>query len=386
MISTKYTIREQNETNILNTIIQEKEISRAEISQLTGLNKASVSAISKKLLEDELILETRVGDASQSGGRKPIMLTFNQESALVLAIDVGYNYIEGMLAYIDGTIIKTIKRRRLSITADNVVKQLSLVADRFLRDPPPAPHGVVGMTIAIHGTVFENRITFTPYYDLDRIDLAEELSAKYPFPVYLINEANSAALGEYTFSSEYQQLVSISSHSGIGGGIVENGRLQVGQKGQAGEIGHTILYPDGKACPCGNLGCLEQYASNKVVYETLIAKKGWEYANSDNVAAAYYQNDPDAVALMEENAKLLSIGINNIIMLYEPNIIVINSSIYRKIPELVTVVAENLHSRFSQDIPIRNTFLEEHATLYGAVAFSAQQFLNIQKLKLRSVE
>ena len=75
MISSKYTIREQNEAQILNQIIKEKEISRAKLSQVTLLNKASVSAITKKLLADHLILEKRIGELN-TPGRKPIMLTF----------------------------------------------------------------------------------------------------------------------------------------------------------------------------------------------------------------------------------------------------------------------------------------------------------------------
>lgn len=74
MISTKYKIRERNESNILNMIIHQREISRAELAELTNLNKASVSSITKSLLDKNLVLESRIGKASTQGGRKPIML------------------------------------------------------------------------------------------------------------------------------------------------------------------------------------------------------------------------------------------------------------------------------------------------------------------------
>lgn len=112
MIVSKYTIREQNEAMILNAIIQQKEISRADLSSLTGLTKASVSAITKKLMDDSLIIEERVGNASTLGGRKPIMLTFNRHAGLVISMDIGYNYIEAMLAYIDGTLIKHFSKNK----------------------------------------------------------------------------------------------------------------------------------------------------------------------------------------------------------------------------------------------------------------------------------
>lgn len=382
MISSKYTIREQNEANILKTIIDQKEISRAEVSVKTGLNKASVSAITKKLMEDELILETRVGDASNAGGRKPIMLTFNRQAALVIAFDLGYNYIEAMLAYIDGTVVGTVSKRRIPVTSANIVAQIQETIHHFQDLQPNTPHGIVGMTIAIHGVVHRDLPIFTPYYDLDHLDLQKELQNLYDFPIFVHNEANLAALGEYTFSSQYQSLVSISIHSGIGAGIVEAGRLQLGKHGQAGEIGHSILYPEGRPCPCGNHGCLEQYASNKVTYDGFAALKGLDYVNSEILLSYVQKEDPEALQLLRRNASLLSIGINNIAMLYDPDIVVINSSLYRRIPAMVEMVSKDLKSRFSKDIIVRNTHLEDKATLYGAFAVSAQNFLNIQKLKL----
>lgn len=118
MISSKYTIREQNEAQILNQIIKEKEISRAKLSQVTSLNKASVSAITKKLLADHLILEKRIGELN-TPGRKPIMLTFNNKAALVIGLDLGYNYIDGMLSFLDGNEIRRFQLTETTITKEN---------------------------------------------------------------------------------------------------------------------------------------------------------------------------------------------------------------------------------------------------------------------------
>jgi predicted NBD/HSP70 family sugar kinase len=382
MIVSKYTIREQNEAMILNAIIQQKEISRADLSSLTGLTKASVSAITKKLMDDSLIIEERVGSSSTLGGRKPIMLTFNRQAGLVISMDIGYNYIEAMLAYIDGTLIKHFTMKQVSITKENVLENIQKVYKEFSKAKPDVPHDIVGMTIAIHGTVYENQITFTPYYDLDDFPLYEELQKIYPFPVTLYNEANLAALGEYTFSSLSKNLISISIHSGVGAGIVHDGVVEIGKHGQAGEIGHSILFPQGKLCPCGNHGCLEQYTSNKVIYNEFASLKKLEAVNSNILTYYIQKKDPDALAIAKKNAELLSIGINNLIMLYDPDVIVINSSLYRSVPEMVDWVKEHLTSSFSKDVIIRNTFLQNKAILYGGLAVSAQNFLNIQELKL----
>ena len=249
MISTKYSIREKNEITILNTIISKREISRADLSAHTGMNKASVSSITKKLLDNQLICESHIGDSSTQGGRKPIILTLNSHSSLVVAFDLGHNYIEAMLAYIDGTIIDFVSKPRTKITKETVVHEMKLILDIFFKNQPTTPYGIVGVTAAVHGVVFENEIKFTPHYDLDQLNLYSEITSLYDVPFWIHNEANLAALGEYTFSSDYESLVTISIHSGIGAGIVQEGKLQFGNHGEAGEVGHTILFPGGKKCP-----------------------------------------------------------------------------------------------------------------------------------------
>ncbi|WP_241433627.1 ROK family protein [Listeria floridensis] len=312
------------------------------------------------------------------------MLTFNKKAALLIAFDIGYNYIEALLAYIDGTVIKSISKRDLNVSKTNVISQIEKIVLELQSGCPASPHGIVGMTLAIHGQVDDGKAIFTPYYDLDQIDLLDELDARYEFPVYMENEANLSALGEYTFSSEYQKLISISMHSGIGAGIVEYGKLQSGNNGKAGEIGHMIFQPHGRTCPCGNKGCLEQYGSNKVIYDEFATMKGLTKVDSDVLRSYYRENDPDAAILIQKYADILSTGINNIIMMYAPEIVVINSSVARKIPQTIELISARLTSRFTAGVSIRNTYLEENSTLYGALALSAQKYLNIEELKLQA--
>lgn len=381
MITSKYSIREQNEAIILRQIIDNKRISRAELAKVTGLNKASVSAITKKLLDDDLVVETGLGNGSSIGGPKPILLAFNPHSATGISLDLGYNYLEASLAYLNGQEIEVISKKRLPLSAATVLPLLTQVITGLIAKEPGSTHGIVGITLAIHGLVYENKAIFTPYYDLDQIDLVSELSARFPYPVLIENEANLTALGEYTFSSNYDSLVSLSLHSGIGAGIVAGGQLEIGKHGKAGEIGHSILIPGGKICPCGNHGCLEQYASNKVVFDQIAEAKALSFVNAAIASSLYEHQDPQVLEIIEKSAYYLSIGINNIITLYDPEIVIINSSLYRAIPEMLTMVESHLNSHFAKKIAIQGSFLMEKATLSGALAVTSQNFLNVQKLK-----
>jgi len=385
MIHSKYTIRENNEATILNAIISQKEISRAELSVHTGLNKASVSVITKKLLDDGLIHEDRIGEAARIGGRKPIMLTFNGKAALTLSLDVAPNYVEGLIACIDGKILYESEIRGIKVTSENVLDHITAMVEKLTLHVEETPHGIIGLCIAIHGHVNQGEIVFAPNYTLQS-DLKARLEEVYPFYVYLENEANLAALGEYTFGSASDSLVSLSIHTGIGAGIVENGRLRSGKKGTAGEIGHSILYPDGRKCPCGNEGCLEQYASHQAVYaelEQLLALPG---INSSVVIERYKKGDPLVQKTLQSNAHYLSIAVNNLTVIYEPDLVVINSSIYSQIPELIDILKGDLKGKFSSETNVANSSLKKKATLFGGVAKSVQNFLNIQNLKMHEGE
>ncbi|PTQ85469.1 putative NBD/HSP70 family sugar kinase [Trichococcus patagoniensis] len=383
MIHSKYTIRENNEANILNAIISQKEISRAELSVHIGLNKASVSAITKKLLDDELIHEDRIGDAARIGGRKPIMLTFNGKAALTLSLDVAPNYIEGLIAYIDGKVLYETEIRGIKVSSDNVLAYIAEMVEKLTRHAEETPHGIIGICVAIHGLVNQDTILFTPYYTLPS-DLKAQLEEIYPFYIHLENEANLAGLGEYTFGAASDSIVSLSIHTGIGAGIVENGKLRTGKKGAAGEIGHSILFPDGRKCPCGNEGCLEQYASHQAIYNELEQALALPDINSSVVIERYKKDDPIVQKALRTNAHYLSIAVNNLAVIYEPDLVVINSSIYSQLPELISILKGDLKGKFSCETKVANSSLKKKATLFGGVAKSTQNFLNIQNLKMNA--
>lgn len=269
MHKTNLDIKENNEAVIIKAIIESKSISRAQLSVLTGLTKPSVTTITKRLLDSSLIEEHEIGTPSSLGGRKPIMLKFNPKSALSIGINIREDGFDGTLNFLDGAVIDHFSKNKITISEENTLQELVAMLNMFFLNLPSTPHGVIGITISIHGTVENNKIIFVPHYSLDSIDLVEEISKIFMVPVYLENGANLAALAEYAFSTKYDNLISLNVYGGIGAGIIEKGELLIGHNGQGGEVGHTTLYPNGKLCPCGNHGCLEQYAANDIVISTI---------------------------------------------------------------------------------------------------------------------
>lgn len=378
MVSDKFNVRAQNEAMLLKNIIDSKVISRAELSKVTGLNKASVSAIAKELIESNFIMETGIGDSSAVGGRKPVLLQFNTHVGTVLSIDIGTNYISGVHCYLDGEEIDWVMLEEIQISRTNIMSFIDgVIVDLNIDDMSQ----IVGLTVAIHGIVFENQIKFTPHYDLIDFDLHDQLSKKFDFPIFIENEANLSALGAYSFGHDSQQLITLSIHSGIGAGIVIDGLLLKGQAGEAGEIGHSILFPAGKACSCGNHGCFELYASTEVVLNELKIALKREKISFDQIKTEFIAKNELVMDILDRNAYYLSIGINNITSIFNQQTLIINSPLYNAIPELVELVINKLEGRISKQASITASTIGERAIVYGGVALACQNFLNISKLK-----
>jgi len=381
MITDRYTLRENNEQLVLATLIEEKSISRAQISKMTGLNKASVSDIANKLIDNQFIHEVGSGESTTSGGRKPILLQLNKSAGLTLTIDLGYDYVSYLVTYLNGEVLK---KETLSIQVDksSCLEVIQHIYQEQRAAAEKSPYGITSLSIAVHGIVSDNRIVFTPYYDLDELDLYGTLSEKLSIPIYIENEANLSALAEKTFSTTVSNLVSISVHSGVGAGIIVNNELYHGRDGRSGEIGHTILYPNGKKCPCGNHGCLEQYSSQKAILAAFQEAKKDDQLTLYDLIMAYSTGDTIANELIKNFALYLSIGINNVIASYGPEKIYLHSTLVTEIPELLPLIKQNILSSFSVPVPIESSTLKESGILLGGSALSIQEFFHLSSLYL----
>lgn len=380
--SNKFTMRENNEAVVLQTIIEQKEMSRAKLAQVTGLTKASLSSISKTLLDHQLIKEVGIGEASSVGGRKPVFLELNAQAGICLAIDISYNHVSGLASYLNGQKLDFITLEDISVNQTNAVDFIKQIVADLEKNVPSTPHGIVGLTIGIHGIVKHGQIIFTPYYDIDTIDFQKELAQLYTYPIYLENEANLSAMAEYTFSSKNNNIISMSIHSGIGAGIISHGHLQKGSNGRLGEIGHAILIPEGRPCPCGNKGCTEQYLSNKVLYKEIAELKHLDKVNSDTIVELLQDKDSEVTDKITGYAKMLSVPINNLITHFDPEAVILNSAVIQKIPDLLEIIQEHLSSRFTNRVSIEVSQLGNKAILLGGIVKCGQEFLGIETFKM----
>ena len=374
-------IRNINNHLILETILNYGPISRADLSKKLSLTKATVSAIVQELIDHSLVIE--IGSKDTHVGRKPILLCFNQKCAYAISIDLNAEYISVYLSDLKGEKVYS-SHYNNNLNTLTLLDKLKAIIKHTLTLVPNSKYGVVGITIGIHGITFKNEVIFTPYYDLTKLDMASDLSKTFDIPVYLENEANLSVIGEKTFFNSYSNIVNISIHTGVGLGIIIDNKLYTGYNGFAGEFGHSIVVPNGKHCPCGNNGCLEQYISKTSLLQNYSELKGFEVKDIDVLISDYLYGDIEANQVITSFIDYMSIAINNILNTFNPHIIIINSDITTYLPNIIEKIKNSMNSRMSEFINIVPTTLQNHSILLGGIYIVSKNFLKIDNLVLSS--
>lgn len=379
-IANQEMIRDNNRRLVLEYLVNHPPVSRAELAKQLKLTKATISNIVQELLEQNLILE--IGSAKTAIGRKPILLQFHKNCGYALAIDVRPSGIITLSADLKG---ENCKVREYEFHKDKpllpILKEIiACQIDAYSH----TPYGIVGIAVGIYGVVSKNQIIFTPYYPKPEPNLGQILEDTFHIPVIVENESNLSVLGESAFHFGYKNMIHINVHDGIGMGILIGDHLYKGHDGYAGEFGHTILFPDGKPCPCGNKGCLELYASEKAILEEYAKRMHRPLVTIDEFLVDYQKKIPDALEMMDLFVKYMSIGINNIINTFNTDLIVINSFFSNYIPDINSRILEYLSRHQNRDCKIIPSKLQDLSGLMGGIRVCVECFLDIQHLQIHT--
>ncbi|MBS4200877.1 ROK family protein [Bacillus sp. FJAT-49732] len=376
-------IKKLNRGLILSQIIECNKISRADLSKITGLNKATVSVQVSDLLGENLLIEEQV--EHNNLGRRPIHLSLNRRAGYALGIDLDKNQILFTLSDLLGfpTHIEIVQLQTKDY--DEIVDILVEYIIEIKKKCQGSTFGLIGVTLGIHGLVSKDeKILFFPHLQWRNKDIKNDLENKADVTVFVENNANLTAFAENVFKhNKSNNLISISMHSGIGLGMIRNGEIHKGFHGYAGEIGHMIVVPDGKICACGNNGCWELYASESNFFKQLEEK--FDYTNADyyDIYSWLKLGKPDIVEQMEQMIKYISIGLNNIINMYNPDIIVLNSELLRLNPNAINQIEQRLNSNINHYGKLLISELGKQACVMGACAFTIKKFLQISELNLQ---
>ncbi len=227
----------------------------------------------------------------------------------------------------------------------------------------------------------------------DHVPLKQLIENGLGITAFLENDANAAALGEHRFGAGRgtEHMIYVTVSTGIGGGLILNGRLYHGASGMAGEIGHITVVPYGPLCGCGNRGCLEALASGTAIARqarervargvpTLIsdlAEGDPEHITAKLVAEAASQGDVEAQEIIAEAMNYLGIGMANLVNLFNPQLIVIGGGLTSIGESLLGPVRRAVNQRAfreqAQAVRVVRAGLGSNVGVLGAAAVALAQ-------------
>ena len=262
--------------------------------------------------------------------------------SLTIGIDVGGTKIAGGVVDEQGLIIA---EHRVESPANDMDAIGAAITD--LVSTLRTEHDVTAVGVGAAGYVDSARsvVMFAPNLAIEDLDLRAELEGRIGLPVVVENDANAAAWGEFAFGAgaDVDDLLLITVGTGVGSGIVLDGRLHRGAFGIAGEVGHMRVVPGGRPCGCGNRGCYEQYASGTALVRNvrkevdagsllardLVARAGGEPTaiTGPLITAAAREGDQFAIEHLATLGRWLGEGIATLASILDPAVAVIGGGV-----------------------------------------------------------
>src|SRR4051794_31427380 len=276
------TLRRLNRLRVIHTLRDQGLISRAEIARQTGLSRSTVSSLVAELQADGLVVERSEPAAAHGdqGGRPPILLSFDASAGVAVGIDFDHHHVRVAASDLSSRILA---ERELDLDTDHLAHEgLDAAAElvgRVLADAGLDPARVIGAGMCLPGPIHRPTGVVGSTAILPGwvgVAAADEMRRRLDLPILVDNDANLAALAEAAFGAgrDAKDLVYVMISSGIGAGLVLNGRLYRGAVGLAGELGHVLVDAGGPVCRCGNRGCLETVAGTDALAELLRRSHG----------------------------------------------------------------------------------------------------------------
>jgi predicted NBD/HSP70 family sugar kinase len=337
-------LKQFNETYLLELIRKNRQISKAELAQITGLSPTACGIIVSNLLEKRYVTEAGLGVSK--GGRRPILYELASESYFSIGMDIDVDYIRFVLIDLTGH-VKYSNRIQISFSQSvpEAIKPVEEEIHQIIEENKIKEEMLLGLGISVPGMVDNktHEIIFAPNLGWERVDLKKMMANVGSFPIYVDNEAMCSAICEKWMGSciDEKDFVCINMKSGIGSSIFADGMLYRGCCGSAGEIGHVTVDQNGLRCACGNYGCLEAMVSVKSMVNKAqrLFRQGL-IANSENdldidkitfddIISWAEEGNESAKGVLVEAAGYLGLSIANLVNTINPSKIVLGKELVK---------------------------------------------------------
>lgn len=334
-------IRAQHRGLLLRLIWRERLISRADLSRRTGLSRSAISAIVSDLLATGLVRETGAG--SSSGGRRPILLGFDDDALAIVGVDMGATHIAVAVTDLRAE-VKAWRSEPFFVREDpqGALALMCELIDSALEEANAGRDRLIGIGLAAPSPVDLDEPTHLSPLVLPKwkgVSPVEHLERVYAVPVGMDNDANLGALAEQWWGAgqDGQDLAYVKVATGVGAGLIIRGDIYHGTTGISGEIGHIPVDPSAGHCICGLDGCLNLRVGTAELLKRVNGLRE-EYPNTtlprralsvSRIVEEAFEGDRLARTVVEEAGHHLAIGVAALLNLLNPATVVFGGSLTR---------------------------------------------------------
>ena len=377
-------------------------LTRSEVGERTGWARVTVNARIDALVETGLLVEA--GLVNGSRGRPATTFRFDPTRGQLLVADIGASGMRLAVCDLVGTVLAR-AHTPVSI-GDGPAPVLGLALDglvRLRRDLPRTP--VWGFGISLPGPIeaVTGRVVSPPIMTgWDGVVVPELVRRRFDVPVLVENDVNAMAAGERaTVHPAVDDLLFLKVGTGVGAGVISNGRVVRGAQGSAGDIGHT--WADGDAdgsagatarqggrplCRCGKVNCVEAYASGWALVEQL-SRTDAPVAGVDELIAAVAAGQWQAVAAVREAGRVLGAAVAHAVSMLNPSVVVVGGQLAQAGEHLLSGIRERVAQRSlplaTRDLQIVRSELDGDAGVIGLARGVAERVLADNVALTRSV-
>lgn len=388
--------------SVLEEIRHARARSRSEIAVRTGLSRGIVAQRVAELIELGLVVEGSFGPST--GGRPPRHITFRADAGHILVADLGATSIDVAVTDLDGRILgHRDEPAEIGAGPDQCLGRVDELFAELRSATRDLPGRLWGIGIGVPGPVeFASGRPVSPPImpGWDAYPIRERFAKRYGAPVWVDNDVNILALGEWRsgVAVGHANAVVVKIGTGIGAGIISNGQIHRGAQGSAGDVGHIQVVADESViCRCGNVGCLEALAGGGALarlgelealagrsdrLRTALDQHG--RVTAEDVARAASFGDPVAVGLLQSAGERVGLMLASVVNFFNPSLIVVGGGVAQSGDQLLASLREAVYRRSlplaTRDLLITRSSLGALAGVIGASSMVVDQLFSRQTI------
>lgn len=379
-------IKNTNKQLVLKCIRDFEPISRSQISKRLQISKPSVSMIVEQLLQEGWIEEKGPGESTISGGRKPVHLVFNPRAAYVIGVDIGGTKVAAGVTCLNGEVHAYREFSTNEHLKKGLFDRLQKEVASMLHDLDLSNQDILGMGIGVPGvTNVEHGIVLdAPSLNWKRYPVRKIASEYFPYPVYVENDVNTSVLGEKWLGAgkALQNIIFIAVGTGIGSGMILNGKLFRGSNYSAGEMGYIVTdYQSAKSYhpTYEGYGFLESVASGSSIGNKLSEIKNTRLTAKE-AFMSWRKGDEDAKEVIENAIEHLGYGIANYVSLFDPDLVILGGGVSESFEDYKHSLIEIVEHFTPQSCKIVPSTFGKEAGIVGAAALFLEEHNSIIQL------